>query len=139
MAAAPSLSASLLSMVPLLLVPAVYAAFLKFSAFLFRRAQLSWRHAFVFGLLSLFVGAAFVFVKFIGASSPSFPIGLTLGTGSQLALGGWYLGGKARTKEGEPLKFVRGALLTLIFLIVAVLVGVVASVLLQVYRNGSAS
>ena len=139
MTGSASLSATFLGLLPVLLVPVVNAAFLKFAALLFRGAQLAWRHAVIFGLLSLLTAVVFFVLKFNGGISLPIPIGLTLGAGSQLALGGWYLGGRARTKQGELLKFARGALLTFIFLAIAVLVGVGSSVALQAYRNGAAS
>jgi hypothetical protein len=94
-----------------------YVVCVKLAAWLYRRAQLSWKHAFVFGVVLFIVlfavGAA---VRSLSAALvPLHQSLLDLATGlvAQLGVGAWWLGSRARTMAGAPLELKRGALLAL--------------------------
>jgi hypothetical protein len=104
-------------LVPIAFTIFSYVVCVKLAARLYRRTQLSWKHALVFGLvlfLVLFaVGAA---VRSLSAAMvPLHQSLLDLATGlvAQLGVGAWWLGSRARTMAGAPLESKRGALLAL--------------------------
>ena len=95
-----------------------YVVCVKLAGRLFRRTQLDWKHALVFGLVLfvvLFVVGAVV--RWLStAPDPLFVSLVDLATGlvAQLAVGAWFLGPRARTTAGAPLGWKGGALLALI-------------------------
>ena len=124
----------------LALVVIFYAALTKLAARIFRRTQLSWKHAFVFGALATLIGTLGAVVnQGLGGVLP-LPVALALGLGIQLCLGGWYLGTRARTGSGEPLAFKGGVLLSLVAYCIIFVVGVVAGVVIPMlaHRAGQA-
>jgi hypothetical protein len=95
-----------------------YVACIKLAARLFRRTQLSWRHAWIFGV-ALFavlfaVGALVRLLPFESGPLLSHLVYLAIDLVAQLAFGGWFLGPRAKTTEGAPVAFKGGALLSLI-------------------------
>jgi hypothetical protein len=120
----------LLQFVPLLLTPLLYALFTKAAAFLFRRTQLSWLHAFLFGLLVVVVAGAGTVLKLASGFPLPMVASLLLGLAVPLLLGGWYLGLRARSVEGSALGFKGGLLLSLVAYGLVFAIGVVAAVLL---------
>ena len=130
------MSAALI-LLPIALVPVLYALLLKLSAFLLRRTQMSWKHAFVFGLLGLAVGVVGSLANRVtGYALPGLVVGL-LGFAIQISLGGWYFGPRARTAAGEAVGFARGALLSLVSFAIVFLFGVGAAILVPVLQNAS--
>jgi hypothetical protein len=118
-----------------LLVPLAYAVLFKLAAFLFRRARLSWRHALVFGLLALGVGAVGALgTRALGAALPALLLAL-VGVAFQLALGGWYFGPRVTSAQGQPFGFRKGVLLSLAAYAIVFLVGVAAAVLGPAMHN----
>ena len=105
---------NLLSLLPLALMPALYAALVKLAAFLLRRTQLSWPQALLYGLAAVGAGIVGTFIRLATANVlPGLVLG-ALGIAIQLVLGGWYLGPRARTAAGEPIGFARGMLIPLL-------------------------
>lgn len=98
----------------LLLIPVMYAALVKAAALILHRIKLSWKHALLFGLLAMVVGATFTFANL--AARQVVPASLTalFGVAVQLALGSWYFKDRARLASGSSVGIVRGALLPLI-------------------------
>lgn len=95
-----------------------YVACIKLAARLFRRTQLSWTHAWFFGVVLfavLFTVGALVRLQPL-ASGPllSHLVYLAADLAAQLAFGGWFLGSRAKTTVGTPVAFKGGALLSLI-------------------------
>ena len=126
----------LLSLVPFVLMPVFYAMLVKVAAFLLRRIDLSWKHALLFGLIALTVGALGTFANLAtGQALPALLAGL-LGISIQLALAGWYFGSRARTASGELIGFTRGALLSLVALGLVFAIGLGAAVLLELKHAG---
>ncbi|KQV60832.1 hypothetical protein ASC95_05240 [Pelomonas sp. Root1217] len=124
-----------IALVPLLLVPLLYAVLVKLAARLLRRMQLSWKHALLFGLIALVVGAiGTVANQSTGRVLPALVAGL-LGVAIQLVVGGWYLGPRARTASGELIGFGRGALLSLVAFGIVFAIGIAAAFLLPVGKQ----
>lgn len=108
----------LLSLVPLAFTILAYIACIKLAARLYRRSQLSWRHAAAFGAL------LFVLLLAVGAGTralnpvpdPVFASLLDIATGllAQLAMGAWFLGPRVRTIGDAPMGPKGGALLALL-------------------------
>jgi hypothetical protein len=105
------------------LVPTAFTIFsyvvcVKLAARLFRRTQLSWKHALVFGfVLFAVLFAVGAVVRWL--SSTQDPIltslvDLSTGLVAQLAVGAWLLGSRATTAAQAPLGFKGGGLLALI-------------------------
>jgi hypothetical protein len=127
------------ALLPLALVPCLYAALVKVAAFLFRRTQLRWSHALVYGFLALVVGAAGTLLNRVLGSPLPLPLALLGGLALQLTLGGWYFGPRATTATGASLEFKGGVLLSLVaYGLVFVLGVVVAVVVPALYRAGQA-
>jgi hypothetical protein len=106
----------LFSLVPLVFTILAYIACAKLAARLYRRTQLSWKHAAVFGVLLFFVLLAVgTCVRYLvsGPVSASL-VDIATGLLAQLAVGAWFLGPRARTATGAPVGFTGGALLALI-------------------------
>jgi uncharacterized membrane protein YfcA len=105
---------SVLSLLPLLLAVFAYAAFLKFSARLFRRTQVSWRANLVFAigvfLCSALLGAL------VSASGLSSMVTLLVGMAAHFCLVAWFFSRFARTTNGNPLNPIAAAKLTGVFL-----------------------
>lgn len=102
-----------------------YAALVKFSAFMFKRTKLSWKHAFVFSLMSvstLLVMKSFIFIT--GFSPPDF-IFLTFSLTFQMGLGGWYLGRKAESNRGLQIPFWNGAAIVAITGFITTILGLI--------------
>lgn len=128
---------SLISFLPILFVPVLYALLVKLAAVLLRRTKLSWKHAFLFGLLALVVGAIGTFGNLaLGHTLPALLVGI-VGIAIQLSLGGWYFGPRAKNKEGEPIGFTRGMLLSLIALGIVFVVGVVSAIVVPALQHGT--
>jgi len=111
---------------PLLLAPVLYAALVKIAALILRRIQLSWKHALLFGLLAMAVGAVTTFANFATGRIVPVPLAVLLGVAIQLAIGGWYLKDRAQLASGAPIGLVRGALLPLVA--IAIVFAVVVAV-----------
>ena len=94
-----------------------YVVCVKLAARLYRRTQLSWKHALVFGValfIVLFaVGAAVRSLSAAMVPLHQFLLDLASGLVAQLGVGAWWLGSRARTMAGAPLELKRGALLAL--------------------------
>ena len=125
---------SLVRVLPLLLAIALYAAFVKLAARIYRRSQLAWKHAFVFTLMCVVVAGLSKYLSML--TGHAFLAGLVaiLGTGIQVALGAWFLGSRARTASGAPVLPRGGAIAGMAVvgvLILAIIASVVLPALLQ--------
>ena len=109
---------------PLFLVPLAYAAILKLSALLLRRMTLSWKHAVLFALMALVVGVVGTTLNKATGSAVAMPLVVLVGLVLQLALGGWYLGPRAKTRDEVPVAFKGGALLSLLAYLMIAVVGI---------------
>lgn len=105
---------TVIGLFPLLFMICAYAVFIKLAAHVMRRTRLSWKHAFIFGVLVFVLGVAATFANVMTGQVLPLAAGIAIAFGLQLALGGWYLGTRARTAEDEPVGFRFGALLSLL-------------------------
>src|SRR5262245_26078128 len=110
---------------------ALYIGSIKLSARLFRRTTLSWRHSLEFSLIVAAVVIAGRVASLSSGSALALPAALALGVLVQLALGGWFLGARARTTQGQPLGFRGGTLLAALWLGVLASFGVILMVLVS--------
>jgi hypothetical protein len=99
---------SLLSLLPLLLAPVFYAALVKLSALMFRRTQLKWRQALLYGVLAVVLVSL---GKFAILATGQFLLTTLMSVVVQVAFGGWYLKDRARTTSGSPVGFSQAAFL----------------------------
>jgi hypothetical protein len=101
-----------LALFPLFILMATFAGFLKFTAFIFRRTRLSWKHTLVFTGMYLVLAYANAFrLKWYGAFlSPLIetPILAVI----VVVMGGAFFRGRARSVDGVPFSYKRGAALT---------------------------
>lgn len=105
---------SFVSFLPLILLFVVFTSMVKLAAFLYRRAKVAWLHAFLYCLL-VFATAAVLGTLHNAIGAPLHVLLLVVAAlATQLAVGGWYLGPRAKTSNGQPLEFRGGALLSLI-------------------------
>jgi hypothetical protein len=85
-----------------------YIACIKLAARLYRRTQLSWKHAAVFGVLLflvlLAVGTCVRWLNLVSGPVPSSLLDIATGLLAQLAVGGWFLGPRARTAPEHRLR-----------------------------------
>ena len=127
----------ILQFLPLLLAPLLYSVLAKAAALLFRRTQLSWLHAVVFGLLVLLVGGVgAVLNRVFGFPLPT-AVALLLSFIVLLLLGGWYLGPRAKNAEGVALQFKGGVLLALVMYGLVLALGIVAAIGLPMLQHVS--
>ena len=126
----------LVSFVPLVFTILAYLAGIKMAARLYRRSQLSWMHAAVFGvvlfLVLLAVGTCVRWLNLAVGAGPVSASLLDIATGllAQLALGAWFLGPRAKTSTGAPVGYKGGALLALMCYALVFLLSVTATFLL---------
>lgn len=108
----------LLSLLPFAFTVFAYVVCIKLAARLFRRTQLSWKHALFFGALLFVVlfavGALVRWLNLVPGPVLAAVVYLAVDLAAQLAVGGWFLGPRARTVAGTPVEFKGGALLSLI-------------------------
>lgn len=115
----------LFSLLPFAVTVVSYVVCIKLAARFFRRTQLSWKHALFFGVVLFVVlfavGAALfavgAFIRWLTpVPGPIFAsvVYLAVDLAAQLAVGGWFLGPRAKTSAGAPVEFKGGALLALI-------------------------
>ena len=121
---------SLVRVLPLLLAIALYAAFVKLAARIYRRSQLAWKHAFVFTLMCIVVAGLSKYLSML--TGHAFLAGLVaiLGTGIQVALGAWFLGSRARTASGAPVLPRGGAIIAGMAVVGVLILAIIASVAL---------
>ena len=127
----------LLQFLPLLLAPLLYALLTKAAAFLFRKPQLSWLHAFVFGALLLVVGGAGAMLNQAAGFPLHMIVSLSLGLATLLLLGGWYLGPRATSSAGSALGFKGGVLLSAAVYGLVFTLGVLVAVLLPLLQHAT--
>jgi hypothetical protein len=105
-------------LVPLVFTILAYVACTKLAAWLYRRTQLSWKHALFFG--AVLFGVLFVVGALVRWLNPvpgpvlASVAFLAVDLAAQLTVGGWFLGPRAKTSAGAPVEFKGGALLSLI-------------------------
>jgi hypothetical protein len=126
---------AILVLLPLLLVPFLYAALVKLAAFVFRRTKLSWKHALLFALMAFLVGVAGTLLNKATGSLLPLPLAALISFSIQLALGGWYLGSRASTQQGAPLAFKGGIVLSLVAHLMVVVAGVAAAVVVPLVQQ----
>lgn len=104
-------------LVPLVFTILAYVACIKLAARLFRRAQLSWKHALFFGaflfVVLFVVGSLVRWLNPVPGPVLASVVFLAVDLAAQLAVGGWFLGPRATTTTGAPVRFTGGALLSL--------------------------
>jgi hypothetical protein len=118
----------LLSLFPILLVPAWYAVLLKVAALILRRTKLRWKHALVLGVLASAVGLIGAGVNMATGFVIPTLVALLCGAALQAAVGGWYLKSRATTVTGTLFRFSQGALLSSIAVGIGILFGVVVMI-----------
>ena len=95
-----------------------YVACIKLAARLFRRTQLSWKHALLFGVLLFVVlfavGGLVRWLNPVPGPVLASVVFLAVDLAAQLAVGGWFLGPRAKTGAGAPVEFKGGVLRALI-------------------------
>jgi hypothetical protein len=110
-----------LLLVPLAMVLALYAVYIKLSARLLRRSKVSWKNSFLFALVLIllaFAGRAGSLA--LGQSLPLLP-GLIFGLTAQVILGGWFFSTRGTDAAGQPLGWRGGIQLSVLaFLLMAV-------------------
>ncbi len=120
---------TLVAFLPLVFSFVLFALLAKFAARLYRSSKLSWKHAFVYGLLVMFIGGAGAFVNILGGTVLGSLLGLFLGLTLQLALGGWYLGSRVILPNGEFLGFKGGGVIAVITFGIIFAIGLTAAVI----------
>jgi hypothetical protein len=109
---------NLTSLLPFAFTVSAYIVCIKLAARLYRRSHLSWKHAAAFGvvlfLVLLAVGTCVRWLNLVSGPVPSSLLDIATGMLAQLAVGGWFLGPRAKTSTGAPMAFKDGALLALI-------------------------
>ncbi len=128
--------ANLPSLFPFAFTVFAYVTCIKLAATLYRRSQLSWKHAAVFGvvlfLVLLAVGTCVRWLNLAVGAGPVSASLLDIATGllAQLALGAWLLGPRARTPTGAPVGPKVGALLALMAYALVFFLSITAAFLL---------
>lgn len=116
-----------------------YAASIKLAARLFRRTQLAWTHAFVFGVFVFVFGATGTLLNLASGEIISVPMWLVIGLAAQLVMAGWYLGSRATTAAGQPLGFMGAALLSLGSYVFVFFLGIAAALLEPLFARIASS
>lgn len=119
---------ALVMSLPLLLTPLLYAALIKVAAFILRRIKVSWKHALLFVLLAMVVGAMGAFANLATDRVIPAPLVGLISVAVQLALGSWYFKDRARLVSGAPVGLGRGALLALIAIAFVVVLATIVMV-----------
>lgn len=117
------------SLLPLLLTVPFYAALIKIASRVYRKSQLSWKHAFAFAALGIAVGLAGALLNLAAGGAVPELLGPALGAGIQIALAGWFLGPRAVAASGAPVAFKGGASIAAIAVAIAFLAAVAVSLL----------
>jgi hypothetical protein len=126
---------SILSFIPLLLSIALYTSIVKFAAFLYRRALLSWRDACIFSLILLMVLGAGTLLNRLSGNAIPLVVSIAAGMVIQVGIGAWYLAPRARTAAGEPQGTQGAAMLALIAYGLIAALGLLAGVALMALRG----
>jgi hypothetical protein len=126
-----------LSLLPLLLVMALYAATTKLAAKLLRSTRLSWQHAIVFGVLAAIIGGTGAFLRQLAGVQLNPVVAIFLGLGAQLVFAGWYLGPRAHTAAGAPIAFKAGMLLAAITNALVLALGAMAAIAVPLLEHAS--
>ena len=124
-----------IAFLPLALMPFFYGAIVKLAAFLFRRTQLRWPHAIVYGLIVIVVGALGALLNRSSGFSLPLPAAIVCGLALQLSLGGWYFGSRATTSCGSSLHFKGGVMLSLIAYGIIIAVGIAFAIILPALQG----
>ena len=90
-----------LSLVPVLLIVAMFAAYVKLAARLLRRTQLRWAHAFAYAILLSALAIAGRAVALAAGQALPVGVALCLGLATHFVLGSWFFSTRARTAEGH--------------------------------------
>jgi hypothetical protein len=124
-----------LSLIPLASLVVLYALLAKLAAWIFRRTALRWRHAFIFAAMLSLIG---IVNMAAGRAFPPIaqPVFFVIAVSLQLALGGWFLGPRALSKDGKPIQFRGGVMLTLIMVAIAFVLAVALYGVLFVMQSG---
>ncbi len=129
----------LLTLLPLLLMYVFYTLLIKLAARLYRGSRLSWKHAFAFGALAMFLGVIGTILNQASGHPLSPLVGILLSLALQLALGGWFLGPRALAPTGAAVAFKGGALISAIAFGMALALGAVTAVLAPLLGSGSSA
>jgi hypothetical protein len=127
---------SAISLLPIALVPCLYAALVKLAAFVVRRTKLRWSQALIYGVLALVVGAAGAVLNKASGSLLPLPVALLAGLAVQLVLGGWYFGPRATNTAGTPIRFKGGVVLSLVAYLLVFALGVLAAIVVPALNRG---
>lgn len=126
---------SILSFIPLLLSIALYTSIVKFAAFLYKRALLSWRDACIFSLILLMVLGAGTLLNRLSGNAIPLAVSIAAGMVIQVGIGAWYLAPRARTAGGEPLDAKGAAMLALVAYVLIAGLGVLAALAMSALRG----
>jgi hypothetical protein len=95
---------------------AIFVAYAKLAARIFKRASLSWGNSIMFAVLALALSIALRSTLKSFDYSPPHALALLTGLSTNLLLGGWYFGAHAADAQGQLLGWRRGMVLTLIMI-----------------------
>jgi len=122
----------MLSLLPLLLMLLlmllVYSGLTKLAARTYKRASLRWTHALIYGGLATLISLVLTVANKTSGMALGPALALALGLLIQVALGGWYLGPRAVSKDGSPILFKGGAVIAAIAFGFVFLLGMAAAV-----------
>jgi hypothetical protein len=127
-----------LSLLPILLCVALLTTFVKLAAYLYKRAILKWSHALIYVVLFVVLAAVGGGANKALGSQLHILVGFSLSLALQVILAGWYLGTRAKTREGDSLAFKRGAILGAISYGITVAILVVPALIYFSTRASSA-
>ncbi|NGZ84488.1 hypothetical protein [Duganella aceris] len=117
------------SFVPLLLSVALYTSIVKLSAFLYRRALLSWRDACIFSLILLMILGGGTLLNRLSGNAVPLLVSIAAGLVIQAGVGAWYLAPRARTATGDALGTKGAAMLALIAYVLIASLGLLVGLL----------
>jgi hypothetical protein len=112
------------ALIALIVIPAIYAAFLRLSARLLKLSGLGWYYAFPFAFLVILFSLAGRFLaNYFEFTAPA-AFGLTLSFLIQVGFGAWFFRNRVRTPAGSLAGWVGAAkLMALAYALFLVIVG----------------
>ncbi|WP_342118743.1 hypothetical protein [Pseudoduganella sp. OTU4001] len=88
-----------------------------------RRYKLTWRHGFEYGALVTVAGLAGVLLRFFSGIALPAALGAAIAFAFHALMGAWFLGVRAKDRDGHPAGFLRGALFGLLVLVLVLAAG----------------
>ena len=126
----------LLTLLPIILMLALYAVAIKSAAWMLRRINVSWKHAFIYVGAVIFLAVAFRVVLAATSIHVSLVLALLISLLLQAICGGWFFANRATTRDGQAIGRLGGVRLSatafLLIATVAYLFMAISHVLLPV-------